>query len=668
MIGIFAETWEFSGAAETKTVAKRANVGETVGMTGHRHKSARKILLAMILAGFWMSGCGSSGAANQVVVLVIPSQLVLVPTQTQTMTANVTGATDVSATFDCSYTTTPNPTTAVPSPKPSASAECSTQNGAVGTLSNIQNTSTTAASTATFTAPPVFPDQVKLPNVTVIITATANADKKKTGTFKIFFDSGIRLLLVPATTTLATNATQPFLAEDLNNIVIDPSQVTWGVTFEVTARTTSADCSTGSNSCGSIDATGLYKAPATVPTAAPASTTTPVNAAGIVTVFAFSKVDNARIAQAAVTLVTAGNITFSGISPSIAPQGALQQDIFLAATNANSQLGVNLVDSSNNAITLDPQTQIKVVFAAGSTSTSIGARVRLSADNLKTPGHYTMQVTSSNPSVTVTGGPFPLDIVPVRPTIVGSTPGNFEESALGQTGGVPFTIDGGFFGPPATPTVATNFNGQALLTNSSTLAASAARRLTGFLPAPSGAGHTAGLYSFGVQYTTSPGPFNAPTPATAFTNVAVIPDYGGSNSSNPNPPLDVNNNGSLTLKPITSPAPANPPKIYCPSSAPLMPTTPPSCAPPTPFVSFGATASPSSIAIDRTDGLAVVTLAGVSSNNVQFIDLTSGIPTTKSQFSSGGNVASGVAVDDQLTFLSPPQPNVAAVVNYASRS
>src|SRR5216683_4661368 len=621
-------------------------------MMWRRNKNERNILLAMILAGVWMSGCGSSGAANQVVVAVIPSQLVLVPTQTQTMTANVTGATDVSATFDCSYTTTPNPTTAVPSPKPSASAECSTQNGAVGALSNIQNTSTTAASTATFTAPPVFPDQTKLPNVIVTITATSNADKKKTGKFNIAFDSGIRVHIVPATATLATSATQLFLAEDLNNNVISPDQLTWGVTFEVSARTSSADCSTGTNSCGSVDATGLYKAPAAVPTAAPASTTTPVNAAGIVTVFAFSKVDNARIAQAAVTLVTAGDITFSGISPSIAPQGALQQDIFLAATNANSQLGVNLVDSSNNAITLDPQTQIKVVFAAGSTSTSIGARVRLSADNLKTPGHYTMQVTSSNPSVTVTGGPFPLDIVPVRPTIVGSTPGNFEESALGQTGGVPFTIDGGFFGPPATPTVATNFNGQALLTNSSTLAASAARRLTGFLPAPSGAGHTAGLYSFGVRYTTSPGPFTAPTPATAFTNVAVIPDYGGSNSSNPNPPLDVNNN-PLILNPVPSPPPPNPPKIY---------------AGPAPLISFGASSAPSGIAIDRPDGLAVVTLAGVSSNNVQFIGLATGSPAVTNQVSSGGNVATGVAVDDQLAFLTPAQPNVAAVVNYASRS
>src|SRR5438046_4253115 len=116
------------------------------------HKNAGNSLLAMVFAGLWIGGCGSSGTANQVVVTVTGTASIMVPTQTQTITSTVTGATDVSSTFDCSYTTTPNPTTAVPSPKPSASASCDsakTASGdpAVGALSNIQNTSTTVAST-----------------------------------------------------------------------------------------------------------------------------------------------------------------------------------------------------------------------------------------------------------------------------------------------------------------------------------------------------------------------------------------------------------------------------------------------------------------------------------------------------------------------------------------
>src|SRR5712691_11304963 len=244
----------------SKTIAKRANVGDTVGMTWCKIRNLTLLLTA--LACLCLSACSSGNKANQVVVNVAGQFSVMVPTQSQTITAIVTGATDVSSAFDCSYTTTPNPTTTTPSPKPSASAECSSANGAVGVLSNIQNTSTTVASTATFTAPHTFPDQTKLPNVIVTITATANADKKKTGKFSLAFDSGIRVHIVPATATLATTSTQLFLAEDVNGTVIDPSQLTWGVTFEVTAKTNSADCSTGTNTCGSIDKTGLYSAPA----------------------------------------------------------------------------------------------------------------------------------------------------------------------------------------------------------------------------------------------------------------------------------------------------------------------------------------------------------------------------------------------------------------------
>jgi DNA-binding beta-propeller fold protein YncE len=642
------------------------------------HKSARSILLAMAFASasLWVTGCGSGTKANQVIVTVTGTVSVMVPTQTQTITATVTGATDVSATFDCSYTTTPNPTTATPNPKPSASAACDTAkttsgDPAVGALSNIQNTSTTVASTATFTAPAVFPDQTKLPNVIVTITATSKSDTKKTGKFSFTFDSGIRITLTPATATLGTVETQQFFAKDFNGLIIDPAQLTWHVTFEVTAKISSADCSTGSNSCGSIDKNGLYTAPAAVPTAAPASTTAPVNAAGIVTVYAFSNVDNARIAQAAVTIVKAGDITFSGFSPTVAPQGGLQQDIFLAATNATSQLGVTVdpTDSSCTPVkgvnTIDPS-QIKVVFAPGTTSASIGARVRLNTlqhpDQLRTPGFYQVQISSSNTSIKVNTVPpnstFCLQVRPVRPTIVSTSPDNFEESRLGQTTGLPFVMDGGYFGPPDSPMIAANFDGQALITNSSTLAASTARRITSFLPPAAAGGNFAGLFPVSVTYSTSPAPFTAPNPASAFSNMAVIPDYGGTN-----PPLDVTGTTKLFLKSVPPPAPPNPPKIYCPGTTAASCTTPPS-----PLISFGATSAPSGIAMDPTDGLAIVTLAGVNSNNVQFIDLTGATPAKTISISSGGNLATGIAVDDQLTLLTPPQPNLAAVVNYASKS
>src|SRR6267378_3984404 len=581
---------------------------------------SKSILLLAAAAAFLGRNACSKSQANQVAVQVSPPGGTLVVTQSVILTAVVTGATDVSSTFDCSFTTTPNATTADPTPKASAPAACTSANGAVGVLANIQNTSTTVNSTATYTAPSVFPDPVKFTNLQVIITATAKADAKKTGKSTLTIDSGIRLQMVPTTATLATGETKQFLTEDFNGVVISNSDLKWDVTTDATATTKSVTCTP---TCGTVDGTtGTYTAPATVPTQATA------------TIFAVSKIDPARGAQAAITIVKAGNITFSGISPSVAPQGALQQDIFLAATNATSQIGVKLTNLGDSSfITIDPA-RIKVIFPAGTSTASVGARLRLTAEELKKAGHFQIEVSSSNTSITVTGGPFPLDVVPNRPTVVGASPDNFQEAKLGQTGGVPLTMDGGYFGPADAPTITTLFNFQTPLQS---VALPTARRVNGFLPPPGGTNPNAGLFPLSVQYTIQSGAaFPPPAITTASTNIAVIPDYIGLN-----PPRDLSNN------PLTS--------AGLPSRAP---TT----------ISLPANSAPSGIAMDSVAGYAVVTLAGLNTsgsntntqNNVQFINLAGGTPTPGALASSGGNVATAVAVDDNL--------HVAAVVNYGSRT
>jgi DNA-binding beta-propeller fold protein YncE len=599
-------------------------------------KISKGMLLALAAACLWVNGC-SKAAANQVVVTLSPPSATLVVTQSITFTSVITGSTNLSSTFACTYTTTPNATTANPTPKTSAATTCTSD---VGALSGLSNTDTTVASTITFTAPKIFPDPTKFPNLLITITATSQANKSKTGTATITIDSGIRIQILPATATVGTSSTQEFIAENLNDVVIPNTQLTWGVTYEVTATTKSANCATlATNSCGAVSANGVYTAPATVPVAAPTSATTPVNAAGIVTVYAISTIDNTRIAQVAVTVVQAGNISFTGISPSIAPQGGFQQDIFLAAPNSTSQLGVTLTNTAGGAVTTIDQSQIKVVFAAGTTASSIGARVRLTPEQLRVAGHYQVQVSSSNTTIKVTGGPFPLDVVPIRPTLVGATPDNFQQATLGQTNGVPLVVDGGYFGPPDAPTVTTLFNGQNPLQS---VTVPTPRRISGFLPAAGGGGPTAGLFPLSIQYTAQPGAaFPPPTSSASYTNIAVIPDYLGAN-----PPTDL----------------SNPPK-------PLTSAGLPSGTPPT--IALPASSSPSAAAIDEVLGYAVVTLAGANTfsggngngntaNNVQFINLAGGTPALATAVSSGGDVATGVAVDDQL--------HVAGVVNYASRT
>src|SRR6266446_1616949 len=245
---------------------------------------SKSILLAAAAACLWVSACGGGNQANQVVVQVSPAGGTLVVKQDVTLTAIVTGATDVSSTFDCSFTTTPNATTADPNPKASTPAACTSANGEVGTLGDIQNSSTTTNSTAKYTAPAIFPDPTKYPNLQVIITATAKADTKKTGKSTITIDSGIRIQMVPTTATLATGEKKQFFAEDFTGAVIPNTDLKWDVTADATATTKSVTCTPG---CGTVTADNAipgatYAAPATVPTQATA------------TIFAVSTIDPVR--------------------------------------------------------------------------------------------------------------------------------------------------------------------------------------------------------------------------------------------------------------------------------------------------------------------------------------------------------------------------------------
>src|SRR6202030_1193521 len=238
-------------------------------------------------------------------------------------------------------------------PVVSAASPCT---AAQGVLSNIQST------TVTYTAPAAVPN----PPPTITVTATSNANKKKTGTATITLDSGIRVTVTPATATVSTGSSFQFHATLTNDAT--PNDVTWLVAQATTTNAispTSTSCSPG---CGSVDATGLYTAPATVPSTATVATPT-------VTLIATSKLDTSRFATATITIVQAGPISFSNVSPSVAPQGALFQDIFLTASNLTSS-GV-AVNVSGVTPPIDQFSQVKVIFGPSSSSSAIGARARL---------------------------------------------------------------------------------------------------------------------------------------------------------------------------------------------------------------------------------------------------------------------------------------------------
>jgi len=129
--------------------------------------------------------------------------------------------------------------------------------------------------------------------------------------------------------------------------------------------------------------------------------------------------------------------------------------------------------------------------------------------------------------------------------------------------------------------------------------------------------------------------------------MAVIPNYGSTN-----PPVDILPTPEpLALKPVPNPPPPNPRKLY----------RPPRCSP------LARVSRPAPLRSTRRM-FGYCDLGRREYEQRSFINVTGATPAVTNQVTSGGNLATGVAVDDQLTLLTPPQSNLAAVVNYASKS
>src|SRR6185437_11354251 len=373
--------------------------------------------LGFLAPCLFLSGCSSSNSGATVTTVSVTSSVaggVLILSQSTTLTATVVGPTDTTVKWvGCTYTTSTTDSTGKVTTKPAVA--CPTD-GTLGTLSNEQ-----ATGTATFTAPSTLPDPTTFSGLTVIITVQAVADSSKhgTGTVNLFIDSGITVTLTPSSAAVPTNEQQPFFAVLTNDL--KTQGVTWLVTQSTpTAAASSSDphpfrslatCTVSGNAtgCGSIDANGVYTAPAVVPTASTPSgaSTTPT----IVTVVSTSVKDPTRFALATITITPCGTVTFNGISPTIAPQGGAYWDIYLDAPNISSASIITLTDANNGRTTLTSTSgQIKVLFpiptATVPSPPSTGARVRLFAANLARAdaNPVTISVTDPGQPVTTTPG------------------------------------------------------------------------------------------------------------------------------------------------------------------------------------------------------------------------------------------------------------------------
>ena len=220
--------------------------------------------------------------------------------------------------------------------------------------------------------------------------------------------AGVTIQISPTLASVITNRTQLFsgLVSGSSN-----TSITWSVT-----------CATGvaANSCGSIDATGLYTAPATLPTTTTNSTTT---VAPTVTVKATAQADTTKTATATLTIVTGISIS---ITPTSATVGTTEHFLFSATVN---NPGCNLTSNPtcqnvtwsvptstttpnpNGAIgsatgvytapTSVPSPSTVIITATSVADTSVTATATVSVVTAATP-----TVTSVSPKTTALGGLF----------------------------------------------------------------------------------------------------------------------------------------------------------------------------------------------------------------------------------------------------------------------
>ncbi len=585
--------------------------------------AALGILLSAI---FLLDGCGGS-SANVVTVTVSPATASVIAGQVQSFTATVGGSTTTTVTnWPCTYSYTPLPTTAQPSPT-AVTGNCTSGGTITGVSGNIGSwviTTTNGSNVLTYTAPSL----ANFPNPTPLLTftATADADNKKTGTATVGLDSGIRVSVSPATATvpvgLTPNQSVTFTASLLNS---PPLNLKWLVvqpnagSSTVTEQTPNPLSTTCAPTCGSMDANnnGIFTAPTTLPTDTTPSGSTST-AATTVYVVVWSASDISHYAVATITLVsaTANSITFSGISPTIIPAGGVLQDIFLSAKNflnttiiyftppGQTQVGPPI--DSTNIFTIPISTEYCTPSATGVTpvvtcDASIMTRIRLTQAQLGIPGQATITVTNIPGSATATPPcvvvpsstnttsiACPLTLVYAAPALVAASPDSFPQ---GQS--ATLAVNGGYYGGASSPIVKLLLNGAL-----DTVSSFGPRQ---FIGSPAGSQlQNPGLYEVSIVSNAPLG--SQPMFPIATTNVAVQPTFG-------------------TVGTVVN--------------APL-PTSQAS----------GTNLAPSSFAVDSPKGFAVMTEQ--AGNAIQLIDLTGATPAF-----NGGPVAAGIsptsiAIDDQI--------------------
>jgi len=317
--------------------------------------TSSRLILQFLLIAVAIALAACAGPAGEVLstisVQVAPATASVGTNQTKQFTATVSGTTNTTVTWQVSST--------------SASA------ASIGTIN----------SSGLYTAPANVPT-----GGTVTVIATSQADTTKTGAavVTVTAPAAVVVTVSPKTATVTTGLTKQFSASVTNT---SNTAVTWQVN----------GVNGGSATTGTISATGLYTAPATVP-------------AGAVTVKAISAADNTKSDTATVTVVLPVSVTMSPKTASV-QAGLTKQFTATVANTSNTAVTwqVNNVTGGNSTVGTVSASGLYTAPTSVPASNPVTVKAISVADNTKFDA-ATVTITAAA-AVTVTVSPKTATVV-----------------------------------------------------------------------------------------------------------------------------------------------------------------------------------------------------------------------------------------------------------------
>jgi len=368
--------------------------------------------LIALFAGL-AAGCHSGGPTET--VTVSPGSYTVALQGTAQFTATVTGAADATVTWQVDGVTGGNSTCGTITTGGLYTAPIAIPTTTTCSGTNVRSTACTTTTNGTIT----------LTSGCILITAVSNQNNIYTATAAVMVSSGVAISLTPTgALTAGTSETLQFEATVTGTTNLT---VNWLVN-SVQGGDLSTTGSITSTTIG--DGTLAHAATFMAPTMIPAPAT--------VTIKAQAAADTTQFQTATLTVVLATDPTLTAVSPPNAPAGAYAQDFYLSGASFLSTTSV-LFDAVN------------VGKVTGGSVTAVNAtliRARVPSSLLGTAGIHTIAAQRENGDTTPTVA---VNLVPVRPVLLGVTPGSLTQNSPTTT----VELDGGYY----TPSTVTEFNG-----------------------------------------------------------------------------------------------------------------------------------------------------------------------------------------------------------------